>query len=50
MYLGSAELAAVCALLGKIPTIEEYLRIMEAKVHPNADQIYRLINDQTNAL
>ncbi len=25
VYLGSAELAAVCALLGKIPTVEEYI-------------------------
>ena len=27
MYLGSAELAAIVALLGRIPTVEEYLEI-----------------------
>ncbi|MBD0311251.1 MAG: aconitate hydratase B, partial [Microcoleus sp. T1-bin1] len=28
VYLGSAELAAVCALLGRIPTVQEYLDIV----------------------
>ena len=28
VYLGSAELAAVCALLGRIPTLAEYLAQM----------------------
>jgi aconitate hydratase 2/2-methylisocitrate dehydratase len=28
VYLDSAELAAVCALLGKIPTVEEYMTIV----------------------
>lgn len=26
VYLGSAELAAICSRLGKIPTKEEYMR------------------------
>ncbi|WP_417793507.1 bifunctional aconitate hydratase 2/2-methylisocitrate dehydratase [Terasakiella pusilla] len=43
VYLGSAELAAVCAQLGKIPTNEEY----QAKVKPlneNASEVYRYMN------
>jgi len=28
VYLGSAELAAVCAILGKIATLEEYMTIV----------------------
>jgi len=43
VYLGSAELAAVCALKGAIPTPEEYLAIMKEKVLPQADQIYRYL-------
>jgi aconitase A len=30
VYLGSAELAAVCALMGKIPTVAEYLEQVKA--------------------
>jgi aconitate hydratase 2 / 2-methylisocitrate dehydratase len=26
VFLASAELAAVCSILGKIPTVEEYMR------------------------
>ena len=43
VYLGSAELAAVCALMGKIPTPAEYLeqvRGLEAK----AADVYRYMN------
>jgi aconitate hydratase 2/2-methylisocitrate dehydratase len=43
VYLSSAELAAVCALLGKIPTIEEYMaqvKTLEAK----AADVYRYMN------
>jgi aconitate hydratase 2/2-methylisocitrate dehydratase len=43
VYLGSAELAAVCAQLGKIPTNEEY----QAKVKPLNDvagEVYRYMN------
>ncbi len=43
VYLGSAELAAVCALKGAIPTTEEYLAIMKEKVLPQADKIYRYL-------
>ena len=44
VYLGSAELAAVCALLGKIPTVEEYMAIVKEKVDPFAADLYRYLN------
>jgi aconitate hydratase 2/2-methylisocitrate dehydratase len=44
VYLGSAELAAVCALLGRIPTVEEYMEIVSKKVNPFADDLYRYLN------
>ena len=44
VYLGSAELAAVCAQLGRIPTKEEYLAIAAEKIDPNRDQLYRYLN------
>jgi len=43
VYLGSAELSAVCALLGRIPTQEEYLAQVEA-VNRKAGDIYRYMN------
>ncbi len=44
VYLGSAELAAVCALLGKIPTVEEYMAIVKEKIKPFASDLYRYLN------
>ncbi len=44
VYLGSAELAAVCALLGYIPTVEEYLEIVTKKIDPFASELYRYLN------
>jgi len=44
VYLGSAELAAVCAQLGRIPTPAEYLQIAAAKIDPVADALYRYLN------
>jgi aconitate hydratase 2/2-methylisocitrate dehydratase len=44
VYLGSAELAAVCALLGRIPTPGEYLDIVAHKIHPFANDLYRYLN------
>jgi len=44
VYLGSAELAAVCALLGKIPTAEEYLSIAAQKISPISNELYRYVN------
>ena len=49
VYLGSAELAAVCALLGKIPTVGEYLEQVKI-VNAKAGDIYRYMNfDQVQA-
>jgi aconitate hydratase 2 / 2-methylisocitrate dehydratase len=44
VYLGSAELAAVCAILGRIPTVPEYLQIVAEKIDPFAEQLYRYLN------
>ena len=44
VYLGSAELAAVCALLGRIPTVQEYLDIVANKINPFAGDLYRYLN------
>ncbi len=41
VYLGSAELAAVTALAGKLPTAQEYLKVMDEKVIPFSHEIYR---------
>ncbi len=43
VYLGSAELAAVCALMGKIPTVQEYMAQVEV-VNKKAADIYRYMN------
>jgi aconitate hydratase 2/2-methylisocitrate dehydratase len=44
VYLGSAELAAVCARLGRIPALQEYLDAVQNKLAANADNIYRYLN------
>lgn len=44
VYLGSAELAAVCALLGYVPTVEEYMAIVNEKIDPFAADLYRYLN------
>jgi len=44
VYLGSAELAAVCALLGRIPTVQEYLELVAKKINPFAGDLYRYLN------
>ena len=43
VYLGSAELAAVCAMLGKIPSKEEYMANIGV-INANAADIYRYMN------
>jgi aconitate hydratase 2/2-methylisocitrate dehydratase len=43
VYLGSAELAAVCALMGKIPTPAEYMEQVTV-VNAKAADIYRYMN------
>ena len=44
VYLGSAELAGACARLGRIPTVQEYLDLVNSKITPEADNIYRYLN------
>lgn len=44
MYLGSTELAAACALLGKIPPAEEYLKVVASKIAPFESEVYRYLN------
>jgi aconitate hydratase 2/2-methylisocitrate dehydratase len=44
VYLGSAELAAICAVLGRLPTLEEYHNIMAKKIAGKEDEIYRYLN------
>ncbi|NYE59940.1 aconitate hydratase 2/2-methylisocitrate dehydratase [Duganella sp. 1224] len=43
VYLGSAELAAVCSALGRIPTKEEYMSHIGV-IDKNAADIYRYMN------
>ena len=43
VYLGSAELAAICALMGKIPTVAEYLEQVKV-VKAKAADVYRYMN------
>ena len=45
VYLGSAELAAVVALKGKLPTAAEYAKIVADKIKPEmSDDIYKYLN------
>jgi aconitate hydratase 2/2-methylisocitrate dehydratase len=44
VYLGSAELAAVCAQLGRIPSKTEYLTIAAEKIDPYGAELYRYLN------
>ncbi|GIX36149.1 MAG: aconitate hydratase B [Lysobacteraceae bacterium] len=49
VYLGSAELAAICARLGRIPTREEYMADIGV-INANGEAIYRYMNfDQIEA-
>lgn len=43
VYLGSAELAAIAALKGKMPTPAEYFSVMEKKVLPKKDEVYQYL-------
>jgi aconitate hydratase 2/2-methylisocitrate dehydratase len=43
VFLASAELAAVCSILGKIPTVEEYMQYA-AQIGNSADDTYRYLN------
>jgi aconitate hydratase 2/2-methylisocitrate dehydratase len=43
VYLGSAELAAITALNGKLPSPEEYFSVFNEKIIPNEQEIYRYL-------
>ena len=43
VYLASAELAAVCSILGKIPTVQEY-NDYAGQISATADDTYRYLN------
>ncbi|HUR89294.1 MAG TPA: aconitase family protein, partial [Ramlibacter sp.] len=43
VYLGSAELAAICSRLGRIPTKDEYMTDISV-INANGDKIYRYMN------
>jgi aconitate hydratase 2/2-methylisocitrate dehydratase len=43
VFLSSAELAAVCSILGKIPTVEEYMAYAD-QINASADDTYRYLN------
>jgi aconitate hydratase 2/2-methylisocitrate dehydratase len=43
VYLGSAELAAVASILGRLPTKEEYLE-KTAKISGKESEIYKYLN------
>jgi len=43
VYLASAELATISAIMGKLPTLEEYLECMKS-LEPMSDDLYRYLN------
>ena len=43
VYLGSAELGAVAALMGKLPTPAEFLAIYKDKIEANKEKIYKYL-------
>jgi aconitate hydratase 2/2-methylisocitrate dehydratase len=43
VYLSSAELAAVCSILGKIPTFDEYMHYAD-QISETAEDTYRYLN------
>jgi len=43
VYLSSAELAAIAALLGRFPTVDEYMEYMKS-VNSMGEEIYRYLN------
>ncbi|MFZ8928379.1 MAG: bifunctional aconitate hydratase 2/2-methylisocitrate dehydratase [Pseudohongiellaceae bacterium] len=43
VFLASAEMAAVCSILGKIPDMEEYMGYMDS-LNTMADDVYRYMN------
>ncbi|MBR8465781.1 bifunctional aconitate hydratase 2/2-methylisocitrate dehydratase [Campylobacter sp. faydin G-140] len=44
VYLGSAELAAVCAILGRLPSVSEYMSIVPKKLENKQNEVYKYLN------
>ena len=44
VFLGSAELAAVCSKLGRIPTVAEYMSIVPQKLAGKEADVYKYLN------
>ena len=44
VYLGSAELGALCALLGRLPSVEEYLSLVPKKLAGKTEKVYKYLN------
>lgn len=44
VYLGSAELGALCALLGRLPSVEEYMSLVSRKLDGKMDKVYQYLN------
>ncbi len=44
VYLGSAELGAVCAILGRFPTVKEYMEIVPRKLKGKEASVYQYLN------
>jgi len=43
VFLGSAELGAMAASMGKLPTVAEYFEAYHAKIAPKAEKVYRYL-------
>ena len=44
VYLGSAELAALCALLGRLPSVQEYMSLVPRKLEGKTEKVYTYLN------
>jgi aconitate hydratase 2/2-methylisocitrate dehydratase len=43
VFLGSAELGAVTATMGKLPTVAEFMAVYKEKVEPKKDAVYKYL-------
>ncbi|WP_243371210.1 bifunctional aconitate hydratase 2/2-methylisocitrate dehydratase [Geotalea sp. SG265] len=43
VFLGSAELGAVAATMGKLPTVAEFMAVYKEKVEPKKDVVYKYL-------
>jgi len=50
VYLGSAEVAAVISIIGRIPTLREYLDIYMEKIEAHRGEIYRYLQFDVNGV